>query len=666
MLTSIRDENLKVLPKEAVKLALMPDSDPRNACWDMMITKNGRCFLTICAELHVSAKVSLYEYKYDTNELVLCFNLADKVCQFPDAISTSKIHTSMCEMEDGRIIMTTHTTAQSPKHPYWHPEPFYNHTFEGFQGSAVLIYNPENGVLENMGVPVPHESIYGAKYDRKGNALYFTGYMRGHLYRLDLDTCYLHDYGQVTEFGSFCLHIGTDENIYLSSRSGNFIRVNTKTQEIEELGIFFEKDFEPYSTIKHTTLNYIVNGPDGFMYLAYIFSRNIYRFNPETLELKSMGSVLPETAEFTEPYAPFTLVFDKNGVLWYALSSFDKYYQMTGCQLIRWDILRGGKPENKGILGTVEHTVFTPSEGRYRDGIMYISDSNHNFDPPGIIAVDLDKIEELNYDIKTADLPFAKDIMSYTILEEPKKYYKYSQEEYERQEKHHAYFYEYMAEYGEFLGKNSFSVPYKNVKIYPFWKIYGAGKSYVNNIRFLNGDFVAEFGDENKKYTFHSGTESYKEIKNFTQKDNSLFNRINNIPIPTAAGRNFKAIPTACTELKDGRIFVGTKDGMIGLWNGLNIFSLGSCPNCSGEVVDVCYCEKTNTVYGIIGGKHDIGIVFSYSDREGLKFLGRMNFTAENGLASSCELSCICVSDDGKRIAVGNKDRLGILYVMEL
>lgn len=137
--------------------------------------------------------------------------------------------------------MTTHTTAQSPVHPYWYPEPFYNHPFEGYPGSIILIYDPETGAVENRGIPVPHESIYGACYDQKRNSLYFTGYLRGHLYRYDLDTSYVRDYGQVTEFGSFRLHKAGDGNIYSASRSGNFYRINTDTQEIEELGIFFQR-----------------------------------------------------------------------------------------------------------------------------------------------------------------------------------------------------------------------------------------------------------------------------------------------------------------------------------------------------------------------------------------------------------------------------------------
>ena len=399
------------------------------------------------------------------------------------------------------------------------------------------------------------------------------------------------------------------------------------------------------------------------MYLAYIFSRNIYRFNPKTKELKCMGSVLPDSAEFVEPYAPFSIVFDKNGVLWYALSSFDKYYSMTGCQLCRWDILNGGKPRNMGILGTVEHTVFTPSEARYRDGIMYIADSNHNFDPPGIMAVDLEKLESLDYDIATADLPFAKDIMSYTILDEPKKWYKYSLEEYERQVEHHAFFYDYMARYNDFLSENTLSVVCKEVKVYPFWKEYGAGKSAVDNIIFENGCFIAEFG-ENKKYRFNSNNESITEIENFTERKETVLPEIDKLP--TAPGRNFKAVLTSAVKMKDGSFLVGTKDGMLGIYKDSNLFGLGSCPNCSGGVGDMCYCEKTDTVYGIIGSKHDIGIVFSYNSINGLEFLGRMSYTAENGLAASYELSSIAVSDNGEYIAVGSRDRLGILYILKL
>ena len=90
-------------------------------------------------------------------------------------------------MTDGRMIMTTHTTDKSPRHPTWLPYAYYHHLWEGFAGGNIIIYDPKTGHAENMGIPVPHESIYGAVYEPAHNALFFLGFMRGHLYRYSID-----------------------------------------------------------------------------------------------------------------------------------------------------------------------------------------------------------------------------------------------------------------------------------------------------------------------------------------------------------------------------------------------------------------------------------------------------------------------------------------------
>ena len=111
-LHTISKRNLKLLPQSAIKGAFISADDNRNAIWDMFVTKEGRCFFSVCAELYVHRSAGLYEYIYETNEIKCCFELDNMVLYEKDAIMPSKIHTSMSEMNDGRIIMTTHTTSQ--------------------------------------------------------------------------------------------------------------------------------------------------------------------------------------------------------------------------------------------------------------------------------------------------------------------------------------------------------------------------------------------------------------------------------------------------------------------------------------------------------------------------------------------------------------------------
>lgn len=662
----IKDENLKLIPQSVIKHVIFPDDETRNAIWDMFVTKNGRCFFSLCAEQGVSRLAGLYEYDYKSNTYKLCFELKNVLCYAKDAIVPSKIHTSMAEMNDGRIIMTTHTTAKSPVHPYWHPEPFYNHVFEGYQGSNILIYDPVSGILENRGTPIPHESIYGACYDPKHNCLYFTGYMRGNLYRYDVDDGKVTEYGKVTEFGSWRLYRAADGNIYSASRSGNFYRINTDTQEIEDLGIFFEKDYMPYSVSKHVQLDYIGDAPDGNLYLKYIFGKNLYKYSYKENTLTPVGDYFPESIDKTDPYSQYGVIFDENGVMWYTLSLNDmKSGESVRVYLCRWDVLRGGKPKNMGLVGTMKRSLVMPSELHYYDGILYIADSNHLFDPPGMIGIDLRALDKLEYDLNDPSIPFSHDILNYKHLTDPRANYKYSLKEYDEQFEHNEQFFNYLATYYNFLTENSLAIKAAHVEPYPLWKEFGNGNSAVQSLYYDNdGTLCAEFVCRGKTLSYNTKTKTASEVSEPKVIKSSAIPE--GAKIPSACGRAFKAVVTATAEMKDGQILIGTEDGMLGIWNGKSTYTLGACPNTSGRIAALAYCAETDKAYGIAGGDNDICILFSYDKENGVSYLGRAHFNIESGLYLNSVLNAIAVSQDGKRVAIGSNERMGAFYDITL
>ncbi len=661
-LSEISKRNLKLMPQSTVKCAFVDKNDHRNAIWDMFVTKGGRCFFSVCAELYVSESAGLYEYIYETNEIKCCFELDKIVCYAKDAIMPSKIHTSMAEMNDGRIIMTTHTTSQSRVHPYWYPEPFYNHVFEGYQGSNILIYDPETGNLENRGVPVAHESIYGGAYDNKHNAFYFTGYFKGHLYRYDVDSGKVTDYGKVTEFGSFRLHKSEiDGNIYSANRSGYFYRINTDTQEVEELGIFFKKDYEPYSTEKHVQLDYIADGKDGNIYLKYIFGYNIYRYNIKENTLTCVGDGRPKDLELSEPNQHYGMTVDDNGVLWYTLSCFTEKYDWANAYLIRWDVINGKEPENMGLVGSEKRSINVMAEMHYHDGIIYLTNGNHFFDVPGMFAVDVKKLESLKYDLneENPDTPMAYDIINYMHVDEPLKYYPYGKDEFDRQHKVAENFIKYSEAFGKFMAENPMEIKGKKITPYPLWRKHGLKNSQVRYVEYTDNGFFIEFGNEVKQRFYSDGR--IERIEAFTKKD-----IIDVKNVPSAAGRNFRAKVTASAKIFDNKYLVGTFDGLLFIYDGENSFNLGACPNTSGEVRDICYSDKTRTAYGIIGSKNDIAIVFSFDEKNGVKYLGRAHFNIETGLYLNNELSTIAVNNDGTKILIGSDENMGAVYEIEI
>ena len=666
-LDKISSRNLRLLPQSAIRGAIVDEHDRRNAIWDMFVTSKGRCFFALCAELHVCEAVGLYEYIYETNEIKCCFELSKLMCYHKDAIMPSKIHTSMSEMNDGRIIMTTHTTAQSRLHPYWHPEPFVNHVYEGYQGSNILIYDPESGTLENRGIPVPHESIYGGTYDPSHNAFYFTGFFRGHLYRYDLDSGELTDYGKVTEVSSFRLFRSKiDGNIYSASRCGSFYRINTATQKVEELGITFPKDYEPYSTDMHVQLDYIADGKDGNIYLHYIFGYNFYRYNIAENTLEPIGDGRPEDLDIVHPNQQYGLAVDERGVLWYTIQNLSESYDWSTAYLIRWDYLAGEKPRNMGLVGTRERSANVMAEMHYHDGILYMTGGNHHFDTPAMFAVDIARLESLDYDLdKDSDeTPLSADVINYMHLECPEKYYPYGESEFSRQMKKANAYREYSEGFARFLKENNYAIKAKKMVPYALFREYGREASSVDKVYYKDNSLCIEFGAEGAKRRLDTRTQKVDPIDKI-----SSISEVPDIPpdmIPSAVGRNFRAKIRSAAKIGGNRYLCGTEDGILFIWNGDTVFNLGACPNTSGEVRDICYCEKTGTAYGILGSKMDICMIFSYDDRSGVKYLGMTRFNIETGLYLNTSLSSIAVSEDGDRIAVGSDENMGAAYEIYL
>ena len=121
---------------------------------------------------------------------------------------------------------------------------------------------------------------------------------------------------------------------------------------------------------------------------------------------------------------------------------------------------------------------------------------------------------------------------------------------------------------------------------------------------------------------------------------------------------------TAAVAQMGEKTVVGTKDGMLAVWDGKKVYSLGPAAY-NGPVRDLTAMPDGSKVYGVAGHDDDLGIVFSYNEEEGLRWMGHVMCAppSEEGAFNLTTLSACAVSPDGKCLAVANCDRLGqILY----
>ena len=644
----------RLINQSGVRQYRYPLRHTHNAIWDSNAGPDGKLYYGLATEIATAGYVRLCSYDYTTEEVHEHFRVEDVILPQDRAIRASKFHSSICFMPDGRLIMTTHTTDKSPRHPTWMPIAYYHHPWDSFAGGNILVYDPKTGKAENLGIPVPHESIYGALYEPAHNALFFLGFLRGHLYRFSLDDRQVKDLGKVSETYSFRLSLGKDGHIYSASRTGHVYRIRTDTLEIQDLCYQFRHEPFEYHTF-YNNLAIARTGPDGKLYMSAMYSKNLIAFDTDTDTFQDMGPYLTtDRYSFDENRnCIFGMDFDSEGVLWYVVTSLNNYEENLEhgipASLYRWDIARGGKPEHLGIIGTPQRACGWNSEVVItKDDILYVTGSNHSLDGPELTGIDLKVFREHMYEPG----PMLED--RYYDPEAPE----YIKSAREIQDQEHI------------MGENPTNVllPVAGHPIL-LWRALAPGnipESAVKHLEWKDGNTLWGICGDSKHYSF---TATHGKLTSLEPYADAI--PTGKLPectdLPWQPGRQYLAKPSAVAELPDGRQLIGTSDGMLALWNGEDMYSLGTI-SVNGPI-HCLSAAPDGTVYGVAGDEMDIALLFRWDSKRGLRFLGHMGQgygESINDVFYCTYVTTCAVSPDGRKLAIGATERLGTVVIYDL
>ena len=648
-----------MIPQEGVTHTVLPESVKHNAIWDYSVSPDGRHFLSVCAEGSFSQFAHMYEYLPETGELVRRFKLDEVVTTHYRAIRPSKFHSSFSFMPNGKLIMTTHTTATAPNHPEWLPYAYYTHQWEGYPGSNILTYDLQTGEVEDLGIPVPRTTIYGGVYEPTSNAYYFGDYMRGHVYKFSLDDRSIKDYGQCTEYASFRYIVGPDNNVYFSSKAGAFQRINTQKDCVEDTGIRFPVYEDVPLSYVHNQMMFAEVGPDGKLYISAAYGPNLLRYDFATNTLEQLGRFAPpEFREFNWGSEAMTgICFDEDGRLWY------NYNVANPCWLCSWDVANDPDaiPVLHGLMGSPERRVGYVCEMHIRDGVLYAADTNHDYDPPGILAMDLAAIKAGKATVPCLD-PYqylrsknGPDLYPGDLVKDGERFYKDMLRGADANVFHQAN--------GYIFGPTKY--------LTKVWKEVPIEESSVVSV---------SYDSDNRIHAVTAGCcphhvvikDGHAVLVDETPAPaaaaNDAAKLFEGITLPAQPGRQYLAVATAWAPLSDGRRIVGTSDGMVGIEKDGKVFALGACAP-HGPIHQIVATADGKTAYGVAGDSSDLGTVFSYDDERGLTIYGKLysgSPVSVGGLGASCEPCCLALSADETRLAIGARDRMGCVYEYDL
>ena len=682
-----KDKNyFRLIPQEGVVHTLVEGHPKHNAIWDMNVRKSdGRVFFSVCGEGVSPEYARLFEYKRG-GKYIEHFKLEEETIQHDRRIRASKLHTSIHFMDNGEIIAQTHTTSPSPLHPAWMPESYVNHQWEAFEGSTVLIYNPDTGVLKNKGVLAPFSTLYGGGYSAKANVFFGFGTFDGYGWVYDLNTGQAKCLGQVTDGRSNRLYEGPDGHIYYGTASGDLARLNVDTMKIEFLG----------RTREHSPLRHGTWDGDGIFWFSARSGKSLYTFDPGTNKITEVGRFHRDDDFPGGNRYCYGFEFDSQGVLWFAtnhnmangLQGFE-----AGAKLSKWDVRRGKPIVEFGFLGSSLRTVGVCAQLCIHDDILYVTDGNHGEDPVGIIEVDLRTLTE---DKINDSRPMSTDANKYMGVANGRDLYPPGPEVYDREETERFKaiedwyrltkvmtannpYAQMPTVAGRVIPQNQLNVPHSAAAFYigatgvALWEKVGYGNGGVHELAWLdNGRITGICGTDEKfrfTLTLQNGDLYITDIKPTAESPACPLTAPlpDGITWPCMPGRQYLAVPECSIKRADGSLVVGTKDMMLCLVKDGRVFGLGAVTT-SGGVHSLALGADGMTVYGVAGYELGKGDLFRYCDTHGLHWLGSIPIvkTPTGRQLVNYRPWRVTVSPDGRHLAVGMLDEMSGVAVFGL
>jgi len=141
------------------------------------------------------------------------------------------------------------------------------------------------------------------------------------------------------------------------------------------------------------------------------------------------------------------------------------------------------------------------------------------------------------------------------------------------------------------------------------------------------------------------------------------------IKLPEATGRRYRAKASCVVDWSNDRKFVGTLDALAAIVSpDGSVYSLGNAA-AYGPIRSMCTNKDKTHLWGVAGDDEDLGYVFQYDEKNGLRQMGLINYNIPNyfdGPTVANVMSSICLSPDEKYLAIGSCDRIAEVHVMDL
>jgi len=191
----------------------------------------------------------------------------------------SKIHTSICIGNGGKVYAATHMTAPPSDEEFYHYWNVYNDPARCFPGSHLIIYDHNKKTVEDFGIIAPKGGCRWLTYNPELEEMYLTSFLRAHFFVIKLKTGEVKDMGRISQYDFMGPCYSACGNVYTTDCNGFILRYSPKNETMEKLPVKIPAP--SWHNSDGNGLMHFLPGPDKVkLYGVSILGQRVFEYDP--------------------------------------------------------------------------------------------------------------------------------------------------------------------------------------------------------------------------------------------------------------------------------------------------------------------------------------------------------------------------------------------------
>jgi outer membrane protein assembly factor BamB len=289
--------NENIVDQNLITTRVIEGKPHHNVIYSAATGNDGKIYLGLSGEMDSPGTYAqLIRYDPDADRFEDLVDLGKIIKQSSLCHPHSKIHTSICIGNGGRIYAATHMTAPPQGEDYYHYWHVYNDPSRCFPGSHLIIYDPDTNKTEDFGIISPRGGCRWLTYNPEMEELYFTSFLKAHFMVIKLKTGEVKDQGRISQYDFMGPCYSACGYVYTTDCYGYLLRYSPKNETIEKLPLKIPN--VPWRNSDGNGVEHFLPGPDKVkLYGVSILGQRVFEYDPTVGKygkIRDYGTLLGE------------------------------------------------------------------------------------------------------------------------------------------------------------------------------------------------------------------------------------------------------------------------------------------------------------------------------------------------------------------------------------